>query len=65
MRQIKKIFVITKWIFKLAWRLNHYKLVEKLSLWDYLYRRRISIKTAYKVGKIFANLKPMYKEKQQ
>ena len=43
---LKKIKLLLSWLYTL----NHWEGCEKLSLWEYIYKRRIGIKTAYKIS---------------
>lgn len=47
-KQIRKVLFITK----LFGTLNYYKGIEKLTVLDYAYKRRISFSTALKIAKI-------------
>jgi hypothetical protein len=40
--------------FSYLYTLNHYHGVEKLTVWGYLYKKRIGFKTAWEVSKVIA-----------
>lgn len=48
---MKRLKLLFSWLYKL----NHWEGCERLTIWDYAYKRRIGVSTAWRLAKVITD----------